>query len=151
MKDRSVARAFGAVLKAARKAKGLSQEELAADAAIDRTYPSLLERGLREPTLTVLIQLADALDCTPAALVNATLCAAHRMFPEALAAGPAHGTGCAGAGPAGGISPEAVPINVTVGRANTPTPCSSTTAAAQPPQPIRPHRAHDGPRVRRAP
>jgi transcriptional regulator with XRE-family HTH domain len=129
-----VARAFGAVLKAARLAKGLSQEELAADAAIDRTYPSLLERGLREPTLTVLFQLGTALDCAPAALVNDTLCAAHR------------------------ISQEAVPIRAPAGRAITLTPCSSTTAAAQPPaghavaqRPLRPQRAHDGPRIRRAP
>src|SRR5882724_2682713 len=120
MKNRDIARAFGAVLKAARLAKGLSQEELAADAGIDRTYPSLLERGLREPTLTVLFQLSGALDRAPAALVTA--CATHRMFPEALAAGPA----C----PADGSSREAVPIIVPVGQAITPTPCSSTSAAA---------------------
>jgi transcriptional regulator with XRE-family HTH domain len=126
MKDRSVARAFGAVLKAARKAKGLSQEELAADAAIDRTYPSLLERGLREPTLTVLFQLGTALDCAPAALVDA--CAA-------------------GCGPAGGISPEAVPTRALAGGTITLTRPPLESAAAQPP--LRPQRAHDGPRVRR--
>ena len=73
MKNKNVARAFGRVLRAARDAAGLSQEALAERAGLSRTYPSLLERGLREPTLTVLVQLADALHCSPTALVHATL------------------------------------------------------------------------------
>ena len=62
MRRQKVAIAFGRVLREARKLKGLSQEELAADAEFDRTYPSLLERGLRTPTLTVLFQLAKVLE-----------------------------------------------------------------------------------------
>ncbi len=58
MRRQKVAIAFGRVLREARKQKGLSQEDLAGDAEFDRTYPSLLERGLRTPTLTVLFQLA---------------------------------------------------------------------------------------------
>ena len=73
MKNRIVARAFGRVLRAARRAAGLSQEALAEAAGLSRTYPSLLERGLREPTLTVLVQLAEALHCNPTALVEATV------------------------------------------------------------------------------
>lgn len=42
--------------------RGLSQENLAVDAGIDRTYVSRLERGLENPTITVLEELADALD-----------------------------------------------------------------------------------------
>jgi hypothetical protein len=42
-----VARAFGAILRAARVATGISQEVLAERADCDRTYPSLLERGMR--------------------------------------------------------------------------------------------------------
>jgi len=42
--------------------QGLSQENLAVDAGIDRTYVSRLERGLENPTIQVLEQLADALD-----------------------------------------------------------------------------------------
>jgi transcriptional regulator with XRE-family HTH domain len=61
------------VLRAARTAQGLSQEALAERADLSRPYPSLLERGLREPTLSVLIQLAHALHCAPTALVEATL------------------------------------------------------------------------------
>ena len=39
---RRVARAFGAVLKIARKERGLSQEALGGEANVDRIYPSLL-------------------------------------------------------------------------------------------------------------
>lgn len=42
-----VAEAFGIVLRTVRDAAGLSQEQLAEAADVDRTYPSLLERGLR--------------------------------------------------------------------------------------------------------
>ncbi len=61
---RPVAVAFGGVLRAARLKHGLSQEKLAALCDFDRTYPSLLERGLRAPTLAMVFRLADAL-CTP--------------------------------------------------------------------------------------
>ncbi|GGF46476.1 hypothetical protein GCM10011611_61160 [Aliidongia dinghuensis] len=42
--------------------KGLSQENLAVDAGIDRTYVSRLERGLENPTVEVLDRIAKALD-----------------------------------------------------------------------------------------
>jgi transcriptional regulator with XRE-family HTH domain len=73
MRRQKVAIAFGKVLREARKQKGLSQEDLAGDAEFDRTYPSLLERGLRTPTLTVLFQLARVLEVSAASLVNRTL------------------------------------------------------------------------------
>jgi transcriptional regulator with XRE-family HTH domain len=44
-----------------RVARGLSQEVLAVDAAIDRTYVSRLERGLENPSVAVLERLAKAL------------------------------------------------------------------------------------------
>jgi transcriptional regulator with XRE-family HTH domain len=44
-----------------RVARGLSQEVLAVDAEIDRTYVSRLERGLENPTVAVLERLAKAL------------------------------------------------------------------------------------------
>ena len=43
--------------------RGLSQESLAVDAEIDRTYVSRLERGLENPTIAVLDRLASALNC----------------------------------------------------------------------------------------
>jgi transcriptional regulator with XRE-family HTH domain len=45
-----------------RVAKGVSQENLAIDASIDRTYMSRLERGIQNPTVDVLERLAKALD-----------------------------------------------------------------------------------------
>jgi transcriptional regulator with XRE-family HTH domain len=44
-----------------RVARGLSQEVLAVDAQIDRTYVSRLERGLENPSVAVLDRLAKAL------------------------------------------------------------------------------------------
>ena len=43
-----------------RVAQALSQEMLAVDAGIDRTYVSRLERGLENPTMAVLEKLARA-------------------------------------------------------------------------------------------
>jgi transcriptional regulator with XRE-family HTH domain len=68
-----VAVVFGAVLRAARQGAGLSQEAFAHEAGMDRTYPSLLERGRRQPSLTVLISIATALGIEPALLVSMTI------------------------------------------------------------------------------
>ena len=51
-------------LRRLRVGRSLSQEALAADAGIDRTYVSRLERGLENPTVAMLEQMADALDAT---------------------------------------------------------------------------------------
>ncbi len=48
-------------LRRLRVRKKLSQEVLAVDARIDRTYVSRLERGLENPTVAVLERLATAL------------------------------------------------------------------------------------------
>jgi transcriptional regulator with XRE-family HTH domain len=73
MRRQKVAIAFGRVLREARRQKGLSQEDLAGGADFDRTYPSLLERGLRTPTLTVIFQLAEVLQISAASLITRTL------------------------------------------------------------------------------
>ena len=54
--------AFGEVLRNLRSDRGLSQEALARAAGVDRTFVSLLERGLRQPTLGTMLDLAEALD-----------------------------------------------------------------------------------------
>jgi ribosome-binding protein aMBF1 (putative translation factor) len=46
-----VACAFGLALRKARQEMGLSQERLSEKVGLDSTYPSLLERGLRAPSL----------------------------------------------------------------------------------------------------
>jgi transcriptional regulator with XRE-family HTH domain len=52
-----------------RKATGLSQEELAHRAGLDRTYVSGVERGVRNPTVLVLQDLAGVLAVRPADLL----------------------------------------------------------------------------------
>ncbi len=53
--------AFGQVLREARKARGLSQEALAAEASVERNYISLLELGRNSVSIRVLFQIAAAL------------------------------------------------------------------------------------------
>jgi transcriptional regulator with XRE-family HTH domain len=52
---------LGANLKRLRTAKGWSQEQFAFEAGIHRTYISDLERGARNPTISVVQRLADCL------------------------------------------------------------------------------------------
>ena len=66
-----VDRAVGLALREARVATGKSQEQLALDAGLDRTYVSLLERGLKSPTLRTLFKLADILDVKASTIVGA--------------------------------------------------------------------------------
>ena len=51
-----------------RRAKGLSQEELAFRAGIHRTYIGGIERGERNPSLKNIAAVAKALDTTPTEL-----------------------------------------------------------------------------------
>lgn len=48
-----------------REEAGLSQEKLALEADLDRTYVSGVERGVRNPTVTVLARIAKALKTDP--------------------------------------------------------------------------------------
>lgn len=59
----------GLNVKRLREASGRSQEEFAFDAGMHRTYVSGIERGVRNPTVTVLERLAVALKVTLAELV----------------------------------------------------------------------------------
>ena len=52
-----------------RQAANLSQEGLADAAGIHRTYVSQIERGLKSPTLHVLISIADALNINASNIV----------------------------------------------------------------------------------
>lgn len=67
-----VALAFGELLRNLREERRLSQEALAAEAGITRTYPSLLERGLRQPSLAVVFVVAKALRVRSEWLVTET-------------------------------------------------------------------------------
>jgi transcriptional regulator with XRE-family HTH domain len=68
----AVAIAFGDVLRELRQQRGLTQEGLAAVGGFHRTYPSLLERGLRTPSLCVLFQLADSLGVSAPSIMQMT-------------------------------------------------------------------------------
>jgi transcriptional regulator with XRE-family HTH domain len=61
---------FGKVLRDQRRNSGLSQETLALTAEVDRTFVSQMERGIRQPTLTTLWKLANALDVKPSVFVQ---------------------------------------------------------------------------------
>jgi transcriptional regulator with XRE-family HTH domain len=63
--DRKIAKSFGGLLKELRANAELTQEALADKAGLERTYISFLERGLRQPSLRVLIALCGALKIAP--------------------------------------------------------------------------------------
>ena len=52
---------LGRVIRERREALGFSQERLAELCGFDRTYISMLERGMRNPSLQNLFKLADGL------------------------------------------------------------------------------------------
>jgi transcriptional regulator with XRE-family HTH domain len=68
----SIHQAFGRVLREYRLKSRLSQEALALEAGVDRTFISLLERGMRQPTLQTVFSLASVLGVAPATLVAKT-------------------------------------------------------------------------------
>jgi len=61
---------IGARIQKVRKAAGLSQEDLALEAGLDRTYISHVERGTRNPTVIVLFKIAKALRTTPSEMLK---------------------------------------------------------------------------------
>jgi transcriptional regulator with XRE-family HTH domain len=53
-----------------RKLKGMTQEQLAAEAGMERSYVSDLERGTRNPSVLALGRLAGALNIEPGKLLE---------------------------------------------------------------------------------
>ena len=64
--EAEVLRAFGQRVRRAREARGWSQEDLAAEAGMDRTYVGGIERGERNLALLNINRLALALGENPA-------------------------------------------------------------------------------------
>lgn len=60
----------GRNVKQHREAKGLSQEQLAFEADLHRTYVSGVERGVRNPTVLIVAKLANALGVEPSKLLE---------------------------------------------------------------------------------
>ena len=63
--------AFGLLVRSLRESKGLSQEAFADKARIHRTYIGGIERGERNPTLTMISRIADTLRVPAARLLSA--------------------------------------------------------------------------------
>lgn len=64
------AKILAANVKARRKELDLSQEALALEIKIDRTYISGIERAVRNPTLKLIARIAKRLKTTPAELLT---------------------------------------------------------------------------------
>lgn len=60
----------GGNIRKLRKRRGLSQEALALDAEIDLTYLGGIERGKRNPSLLVMVRIADRLGVHPSKLLQ---------------------------------------------------------------------------------
>lgn len=61
---------FGRRLRQLRQGRGLSQEELADNAGLDRSYVGSVERGERNISLESICKLAEALEADPAELLK---------------------------------------------------------------------------------
>lgn len=108
-KTLQVATAFGLVLKRRRNLAQRTQEALGFEAELQRNFISELERGLKSPSLGTVCQLARALGCSAADMVNEA---------EAVM------LGLQAAGAAGLVQPA-------VGEAAAPYAAQNTPAAAQ--------------------
>ncbi len=62
---------FGERVRALREARDWSQERLAEVTGLHRTYLSGIERGVRNPTLKIILKIAEALQVAPATLLSA--------------------------------------------------------------------------------
>lgn len=62
--------ALGSLIKQRRIKLGISQEELGFRSKLDRTYISGLERGVRNPSLTALVSLADGMGISVSELLD---------------------------------------------------------------------------------
>lgn len=62
--------ALGAAVRRVREAKGISQEKLALEAQVDRSYVSHIETGKNNPAVLTLVKLAGAMGISVADLVG---------------------------------------------------------------------------------
>jgi transcriptional regulator with XRE-family HTH domain len=74
-------RAFGEKLRAGRDRLNVSQETLAEIANVHRTHLAALELGKRDPRLTMLLILADALEVAPGTLLEGLAVPTERKAP----------------------------------------------------------------------
>ncbi|WP_145244925.1 helix-turn-helix domain-containing protein [Aeoliella mucimassa] len=70
MVDKDVKVLFGEQMRRIRSERGWSQEYLADEAALDRSYVGCIERGERNVSIENICKLADALGVSPAAFFD---------------------------------------------------------------------------------
>lgn len=61
---------FGQKVRELRRARGISQEALADEAGVHRTFMGSVERGERNISLENIVKIAKALDCRPSRLLE---------------------------------------------------------------------------------
>lgn len=69
VRDDILLEAFANVLRSLRSELGISQEQLALRANVDRTFVSKLESARHQPSLAVVFKLSEAVGKTPEQLV----------------------------------------------------------------------------------
>lgn len=67
---------FGAKIKEARNSKDLTQEQLAEKVGISTVYMGEIERDIKQPSLSVLLDIAEALDVSVDYLLRDTVSSA---------------------------------------------------------------------------
>lgn len=70
MKKEFILKKFGDLIKQRRSELKITQEELAFKCGFDRTYISLIERGLRNISFTNLIKLTNGLEVSISSLMK---------------------------------------------------------------------------------
>jgi len=65
-----IGQAFGNVLRVLRKERKVTQVLLAEYTELEPNYISMLERGLRQPTLTTIFKIGTALNIAPSEIVR---------------------------------------------------------------------------------
>ena len=65
-----ICKQVGKNVRSLREEKGWSQEELADRTGLHRTYISGIERGIRNPTVTIIAKMAKQLDVEPGELLG---------------------------------------------------------------------------------
>ena len=77
--DRLAKTFMPAVIRRYRDAAGMSQQELADQVGISKSYISSLELGYRAPSLNLLVKIAQALGVAPGEMVDAMVADAEKI------------------------------------------------------------------------
>ncbi len=66
----TIEEAFGAVIRRLRRENNLSQEKLASESGIDRSFLSNIEGGKQQPSLVTIFSIANALNIIPSKIIK---------------------------------------------------------------------------------